>query len=102
MSTVDLSYNAEDASRTLSMSNENATSSNEQLKAIKDKITGYLGRTGTAVSGDLGEFMSNSFESDLNPVFENLNASLNSLIDSVSSTNTTMENVQAETQALYK
>ncbi len=102
MSTVDLSYNAEDASRTLSMSNENATSSNEQLKAIKDKIAGFLGRSGTAVSGDLGEFMSNSFESDLNPIFDRLDQTLASLIDSVKTTNTNMENVQAETQALYK
>lgn len=102
MGTVDLSYNASDASQALSMSSENATSSNEQLKAIKDKISGYLGTSGTAVGGQLGEFMSSSFSSDLNPVFETLNSELNRLIDSISTTNTTMQNAEDETTALYR
>lgn len=99
---ADLSYSAEEASRALNISNENATTSQEKLDAIIQKIAGYFDMTGTAMGGELGSVMGSSFDSDLKPVIDNLNKELSALIDSVSSTNVTMTNVQEDTINLYK
>lgn len=99
---ADLSYSAEEASQALNISNDSATTSEEQLNAIIQKIAGYFDMSGSAMGGELGSVMGSSFDADIKPVFENLNNELSALINSVSSTNAAMSNVQDETTALYK
>ena len=54
------------------------------------------------MSGNLGNVMDSSFEGDIKPIFDDLNNELSSLINSVSTTNVAMQNLNDETTQLYQ
>ena len=99
---ADLSFTQEEASTVLSKSNDAAVDSETKMKEIIQKVSSYFGAGGSAMSGNLGNVMDSSFEGDIKPIFDDLNNELSSLINSVSTTNVAMQNLNDETTQLYQ
>ncbi len=98
----DVSYSREEAGQALARTQETASSSEERMKDIMSKVAAYFDKSGSAMGGDLGNFMGGSFDADIKPIFEQLNRELSEAIDSVKTTNVNMDTAAQETESLYR
>lgn len=99
---ADVSYTREEAGQALSQTQETAANSEAQMKDIMTKVGQYFENGGTAMGGQLGNFMGSSFSADIKPIFDQLNRELNEAIEDVKFTNTNMDQAAQETESLYK
>lgn len=95
------SYNAEAVTQALKEATQQIESSCDAFNKERERVTGQLSQTGTALGGQLGKVALSTFEAENEAAFNSLKANLNSFMNRAETIAKRSSSAEQTTQGIY-